>query len=525
MVPKTDAKMIQLELYAPGMSPLHRAGLGGLACTLHAWQRGMYSGAGTNWDHPFRFEINPDSITLELSEPQQAADALQKLFEFGFQINSDGLIFLPGQFNSPLDSALLADLQAGYLLTFLQHGASRKLAKSESQVCHSLSGEGDWEVPVTYRKCSWFKQQSGWKDLVDRSGLFQTQPIRIDGSIYPGASIRHFAYKYQTAVKESLKRILPLYFSLVGCLAVAVNRGVGIMLVPEVNDLHEFIQQRPRLNPQHASECRVLNSADAILQAKMRVGAKLGISSVTFQPTAWALQLKSRVKTCEVGALDDLTISRFRKVYAALQPRIVEAETSFNRSKSEQTIFKAFQSGYRVDSILRSLIAENLIARKPWYSGFSTMMAKTNPASGKLFRDQVMFEVQGLHQLISDPEFWDRAEERILVETIQNAVSRLLSGKRAGMSNSARRSTPSSWEWAYEKIRGNLTRTQCQSQLQSLLGKLFDQSRTKIMSLTEYNQCLAFIYEDWQRCRDLSLLALVCFRGRVSEKQNLKKSA
>ncbi|QGQ25777.1 type I-MYXAN CRISPR-associated Cas8a1/Cmx1 [Gimesia benthica] len=525
MVSVNDLKTIELELHAPGMSPLHRAGLGGLACTLHAWQKGMCSGAGTNWDYPFRFEIKTDSITLELSEPQQAANALQKLFEFGFQINSDGLIFLPGQFHSPPDSALLADLQAGYLLTFLQHGTSRKLAKNESQVCHRLSGGGSWEVPVAYRKWSWFKQQSGWKDLIDQHGRFQTQPIRIDSSIYPGASIRHFAFKNQTAIKEPLKRILPLYFSLVGCLAMAVNRGVGILLVPEVKDLHEFIQQRPRLNPQHASECRVLNSADAILQAKMRVGAKLGINSVTFQPTPWALQIKSRVKTCEVGTLDDLTISHFQKVYDALRPRIVALESDLNRSSSKQTTVKAFQSGYRVDSIMRSLIAENLIARKPWYSGFSSMMSKTNPNTGRLFRDQVMYEAQGLHQLISTPGIWGRDEERLLVGMIQNAVTGLLSGKRSEAIHSARRSAPSTCGWAYEKIRLKLARTQCQSQLRSLLSQLLNQSSSKKTLSTEYNQCLAFINEDWQRCRDLSLLALVCFSGRVSEEQKLKQSA
>jgi CRISPR-associated protein Cas8a1/Csx13 len=152
------------------------------------------------------------------------------------------------------------------------------------------------------------------------------------------------------------------------------------------------------------------------------------------------------------------------------------------------------------------------------------MMSKTNPNTGRQFRDQVVYEAQGLHQLISTPGIWDRDEERLLVGMIQNAIAGLLSGKRSEAFHSTR-SAPSTFGWAYEKIRLKLARTQCQSQLRSLLSQLLNQSRSKKLSSTEYNQCLAFIDEDWRRCRDLSLLALVCFSGRVSEEQKLKQSA
>ncbi|QDT27680.1 CRISPR-associated protein Cas8a1/Csx13 [Gimesia panareensis] len=509
----TEAKTIRLELFAPGMTPLHRAGLGGLACTLHAWQRARDAGSASRLELPFQFKVNSDSIVLHLPESAQVGVMLRSLFEFGFQINADGLIYLPGQFQTPPDSAVLADLQAGSLLTFLQHGSSRKLAKNESQVSHFDSENGDWEIPVTFRKCSWFKHQTGWKTLIDSQGELQNQAVRIDGAIYPGASVRHFAYKHQTAIKEPLERVLPLYFALVGCLSLPVNRGVGVLLIPEVKDLREFIRLRHSLNPQHAPGYRVTNAADAILQAKLRVGARLEFSAVTFQPTSWARQQKSRVKTCEVGALDDSTMDRFRRIYAALPPRIVSPPESGNALAVSARI-RTFQTGYRVDSVVRSLIADNLVAQVPWYSGFSSLMSRINPVTGAPFRDQVLFERRGLRQLVSDQGLWDQVEEWHFVKAIQGAVTQSRTGnfRLRGMRFD-------------DQLRLKLTGVQTVGQLRSVLTDLFDRSQAGPAQLLEWYRSLTLLGDDWQRIRDLSLLALVSSGSRFSEGHSLRKTA
>lgn len=511
MKQNTEVKSIQLELFGPGMTPLHRAGLGGLACTLQAWQRTLEAGNETRWEFPLRFEIEADSLALHLPGDARGADALRQLFEFAFQITEDGLMFLPGQFNAEPEPAVLADLQAGLLLTFLQHGSSRKLANNEAHVSYCCSENGDWEIPVAFRKCSWFKHQSGWKELLDRQGNLQAEPIKIDGAIYPGASVRHFAYKHQTAIKEPLERVLPLYFALVGCLALPVNRGVGVLLVPEVKDLCEFVALRPGLNPCRPSEFRVTNAADAILQARLRVGTQRKISAVTFKPTAWARQQKSRVKTCEVDVLDDAVTDLFQKVYAALPPRVV---SRLDDSKSPGESVKAFPIGYRVDSVMRSLIAENLVSRAPWYAGFSDLMSRTIPVTGKPFRDQIVYEKRGLQQLVFKEGLWTQEIERQLVEAVQNSVS-----------GACTAIVPSRWGTLYEKLRVDLGGAQTPALLRSVLTKLFQLGSARPSQLMAWSQSLAFISEDWQRCRDLSLLALVSSGGRDRREQSLRKSA
>src|SRR4051794_19882212 len=129
-VRNTDAPdHLTMRLFAPGMSLLHRAGLGGLACTLKAMEKQFADGlvAKTKLPAPFDgenppWQIDETSVTLRFGKPENAGKYLEKLFAFAFGIRKDGLISLPGQYASEPSAAVLADLQLGFTLTFLQHG-------------------------------------------------------------------------------------------------------------------------------------------------------------------------------------------------------------------------------------------------------------------------------------------------------------------------------------------------------------------------------------------------------------------
>src|SRR5262249_4002622 len=148
---------LEMRLFAPGMSLLHRAGLGGLACTLRAMEDQFDDG-------PVPWEVTADSITLLFGVPKNAGPYLERLVSFAFGIRDDGLIRLPGQFEVQASAAVLADMQAGLTLTFLQHGRVRQLAKDPSMVSYDPEGDGIPGVVVQYRKCSGFKHQEGWKE-------------------------------------------------------------------------------------------------------------------------------------------------------------------------------------------------------------------------------------------------------------------------------------------------------------------------------------------------------------------------
>ena len=93
----------------------------------------------------------------------------------------------------------------------------------------------------------------------------------MDGPISPGTVVRHVAYTGDTAAEDPPERMLPLYFALVGCLPLPVNRGVAALLVPEVENLTEFVYDRPAMTPTTATECQIANAADAALRSQWRL--------------------------------------------------------------------------------------------------------------------------------------------------------------------------------------------------------------------------------------------------------------
>src|SRR3954451_3450690 len=140
---------LTMRLYAPGMSALHRAGLGGLACTLKALESEYHAGRLSKAKQPAPFtgdappwEIDERSVTLKFGKPENAREYLKKLFAFAFGVRKDGLITLPGQHATEPATPVLADLQSGLSLTFLQHGKVRQFAKEPTTVSYDPEGEG-----------------------------------------------------------------------------------------------------------------------------------------------------------------------------------------------------------------------------------------------------------------------------------------------------------------------------------------------------------------------------------------------
>ncbi len=161
---------LRLLLGAPGMTILHRTGLGGLACTLRYIQRAHEAGAlwaedvpGGPWpryDQP-PWKMESDEIVLEFGEPPNAREYLKRLFAVAFGLK-DGLIWLPGQYGDmPPSLAVRAEMQAGLTLTFLQHGKTRGLAKKALTHEVDPTGDGASLVAIEYKPCEWYKHHSG----------------------------------------------------------------------------------------------------------------------------------------------------------------------------------------------------------------------------------------------------------------------------------------------------------------------------------------------------------------------------
>ncbi len=537
---------LTMSLFAPGMSALHRAGLGGLACTLKAMERQLKDGllAKSKLPAPFSdgtppWEIDEQSITLKFATPEHAGDYLKKLFAFAFGIRKDGLISLPGQYDSEPSAAVLADLQAGFTLTFLQHGRVRALAKVPTTASYDPEGEGVPGVVVQYKACSYFKHQKGWEELVDKDGCLIAGMIKVDGPLSPGTVVRHVAFTGDTGAEDPPKRMLPLYFALVGCLSLPVNRGVAALLVPDVTDLTEFVYDRPAMTPTTATECQIANAADAAFRAQVRVrknprrtaevksrarksiaGSALpGCYAMTFTPTPWASQQKSRVATIHVQPADDQILERFERAAQHLPPRIKTQVKKETIGKGKNKVTTERQESFRTDSIVRPLIAENLALGRKWYAGFLKLMTKINPATGKPYREQLTYpeERKGLHAMIADDKMWDEAGERTVVQAVHEA----LRGRYAQIADENKNNPVAMrnrFGGEYDRWRLAFAGAKTPDQFRKALCDLFSRAGRNSVLQKQWHEVLPMLRtSNWQHARDLALLALCSYQGRKEE--------
>jgi CRISPR-associated protein Cas8a1/Csx13 len=523
---------LTMSLFAPGMTALHRAGLGGLACTLKYIERAYQQGAlsddevpGGPWtvDRP-PWDVEPDRITLKFGQPASARAFLKNLFAIGFGLEPhDKLIRLPGQYDLAPNSAVRSDLQLGLTLTFLQHGKTRLLAKEPTTATHDPDGNGVPGVIVEYRQCSGYKHQKGWEDCVNaKTGCLSGTTVGIEGPLNPGAVVRHNAFSAPTKIDEPVERLLPLYFALVGCVALPVNRGVGVLLIPEVDDLESFAFARPLMTATNGRQSMAAGAADAGLQLQIRMkAAHLGLPAchaVTLRPTPWASQQKSRVESLHIPVLHGRDLDVFELALAHLKPRIAVRTIKESSGKVKAKVTKERREAFRVDSVVRPLIAENLARGRRWYVGFAKRMIAINPATDKPYRNQIAFEREGLNAMVTDDRAWDNDGETLVVRAVHEAINYRLGQIRKetdGESPKLSQATKNRWDKFRERLRLDLSGAKTQGQVRFVLCNLFSRAG-RLPSLKEGWQAMLPMFgeQEWQHTRDLALLAYASYAGK-----------
>jgi len=534
---------LTMRLFAPGMTAMHRAGLGGLACSLRSIEERFADGSideeelpGGPWeDGKPPWKVDSDQIMLDFKEPTRAGDFLLRLFSHSFMIlKGNDVIFLPGQYRNTPPMDVLADAQSAITLTFLQHGLTRTLSKNTTSLQIDAEGDGSKMIQVEFKSCTRFKHQEGWKVLVDKDGCIQSKPIEVSGPINPGAVVRHVAFTSSTKIEDPVDRVLPLYFAIVGCLALPINRGVGVLIVPEVDDLKRFQLLRPLMSPRNARDCKVAGASDAALQCQLRIlGSKEmeksdvpACTALLFRSTAWASQQKSRVDAIDIPRGDYKSLRTFELAVKELAPRvitIVSPKDSDKAKKAKATKKKAKAPMVDVvekapehfwsDSIVRPLVADNLARGQPWYRGFHDLMTKLDPVSKKPKRLKLSFEKAGLKNMIDKVE-WNDQGEKAIVQAVHQAIRQRL-GQIAGENKGKTGTMKNRMQGEFDKWRLAFSGAKTPDQFRHSLCDLFGRAGINPVLKEHWTVILPWLSSatKWQLARDLSLLALASYTG------------
>ena len=500
------------DLFSPGMTPLHRAGLGGLVSTLRWIEKKVPKG-----DRPFgRWKIDERSVRFEWQNAKEAQSLFRQLFTLAFQIK-DGLIYLPGQYGDlspPLE--VRAALQEGLLLSFYDHGVQSRGKQGQAQ---DNAYEVD-EKPVTYRflPLAWYKHQRDGFELFQEALQGKLQLTR---TLFPGAIERHAGLS-GTHVTNSAALAMPLLFAPVGVLALRAggkrvnDRGKrkfkagAALLVPDLHCLTDVHYLLPTWLPRNGRDCQVMNVSDAALQAELRLRSRNLLNPGTIPtlrcvwccPTDWNSRLQPPSSVTEVRVnIADPKLDQFEVAMQALTPPSPKKNGKTGKYRWPR-------------SHVRPLVADNLASGRPWYAGFTRLMTAQDQLSGNPIRNYLSFERKGLHAMTKETVVRAVHEAvrcrygRIAAENAKNPVARKNRMKRE-----------------YERLRLAFAGAKTADTFRHALTDLWSRAGSNSVLKETWPQVLPLLSVDkWQLARDLALLALASYQGREQGQEDIDLS-
>jgi CRISPR-associated protein Cas8a1/Csx13 len=246
----TQVHGMRLDLFAAGMTLLHKAGLAGLWMTLNAFEERRLQLKAGSW------KLADRSIELHWTD---RTEFFTSLFANSFKLTRDGLIWLTA-LGDPADNLQQAVIVHNAVLgTFLQHGKSRKADPSSNPAGAASFELGDETLAVHFQRVFSYPHQQF--DLADG--------VSVPGWLFPGAVVRHVAHGDLTAFKESSERLLPLLYAPAGVVYFqVVRRARGrrprfALVVPEISNLRDYAEARRAFLPLGAKELLVAGTAEA----------------------------------------------------------------------------------------------------------------------------------------------------------------------------------------------------------------------------------------------------------------------
>ncbi len=511
----------------PGMTPLLRAGLGGLAASLRAIL--LRSDPAADWPGPVRIgdgeaRVEQKRIVIDW-RGAPPDEVLRALFDGCFQVRTPpGVIQLPGTMNParPLDIALASALQGGLKKTFLQHGKTTTKAGASTVVGVEIDGQ---TMPVNVQPYSGFIHQTDGCDAVVEA--LKTGTVELAGWAYPGATDRHTGLSGATKCSYGPGAALCGCFALVGCLSLEVPRGggAGVLVIIEPSDLVRFAVTRPRLTPGRLADAYVTGPGDAVLAVHLAmrldevVSRGPGVAAahgVALRTMPWASQQKTRAATVTVSSVEPARLDLYADVVRTLPNRIVPHAVDEAEADGSAGFFAA-------TSALRAFVAENIAAGGPWFRGFARATtggkkprfihyyrARDRKNLGALYPDE-------RNGLITMLKYLEEAEGA-LVRAVHIALRQRFGAIAEESKDAAPQTMKNRFSGERDRWRFAFSGARTPQQTRAALADLWSRAGSNKELKAHWEVILPLLRaEHWETARDLALVALASYRGASND--------
>lgn len=505
-------------LHDPGMTPMLRCGLGGLAAALHCMWLESVRGEDDPPKWPASVPLGPGCAAVEprrviIDWGGDAEATLAALFgaTFGLQegVVALGGTFLPGR---PPALPVLAQRQNALKRTFLQHGKST--TKAGAPQIRELQID-DVAVDVLVQPYSDYAHRAAAADVLE---ALAKGAVRLAGWAQPGAAQRHVKFG-QTKWEYDAGQAIAAVFAIVGSVSLEViGSGAGALVLLEPDDLVLFSIRRPRLAGGRATLASSLGDAmlainyawyveDAIAEAP---GVRT-THGVVLRVTPWNSKQKVRTAILEPprARFTDADLHLYHRLRGLLPSRNVPRK---HPKPGEPRSFLA-------RSELLAFITDNLAAGRRWFRGFAT--ARTDDK-----KPRFIHQYAGAHNL-GALRFTDKAglitmvdeqlepAELALVRSVHAALSiqfaRIFDDTK-DLSTDARNKRI---EKERDRWRMAFAGAKTQALLRQALADLWSRAGHNKVLKDHWPEVVALLKPTrWQEARDLSLIALASYKGK-----------
>ena len=501
------------QLTDPNFTIYHRAALGGLAATIHAWDGDFPEGIQAKFESDF-LQITWDETLTE-------QEALSRILAASFKLTEDKLIELPGQFIGEDCADLRLAVHDGLSHTFLQHNKMRPGEKDPRLFPLRVEGEENSQ-PMSYKAINSYAHQkaqgTGLLDIVKKGEVGKFPLIAtIPQSVIPGAMTG------KKALQSSAKEVILLLYLMVGAVVFLLRprthkeKAQYCIIVPDVTDLLEFADSMQSLTSSTQNFQRFSNTylgrvvggvEEAALSFMIDISARsiAGCQAIAMGKVAWDKNQINRSISIKVGGkYPEINVFRAAKQYFGGSKRITSSEG---------------KSFVIPSSPLPELIAANLAADQHWCRHFKELVAEQKDFRNLLFRregihkmsKQVKDEIdvaiiESFHQAWEwiRGRLWSRAEEESKKKNIdaKDIYYRFL-------------------EVESEKIRNQILRLKTPDLLANwFLRFCADATRGRSLPILAHQsqKIRKFIFElrNFQRFQNLLLFSLVSYKSKVFE--------
>jgi CRISPR-associated protein Cas8a1/Csx13 len=483
------------------LTMLHSAGMAGLAMTLERLDK-LYPQPD---QRPTGLVWSLDEVKIELFWTGDDAISLEWLIGESFKIDEDGLISLTGLVPTDMDFPARLAVHQGVTKSFLQHGRSRKSAGDAT----AFISIDDKDVEISYKKLASYAHQNFTKDLCDRQGRLQTQPIGIKSWLYPGATVRHNVDEKVTIFRESPELALALLFAPLACQFFLLPNGDFfhnpriVLVIPGVTNLIASVKSCLSIAAVNYRERCILNQKEAgwrFFERDRQINSNdnriTTCQLVTFQAETWAKQqrLRSHVEVMEVR--DDL-LDRYQQLTSKLfTNRVVITK------KGER---------FLVATKTHNLIVENIIRGSPFFRGLSQIIIDVN------YWTELKIDRNHLSKIMNDNESLDRKTYKIFIVACHKA----LRTEFAKLYDKAEANEYIQFDRLKKRIRQEMIVCGDARSFRRWLVRFWSGCSDNVADFNDIDDLLPSILVegDWELFRDLALLSLVTYEHIAKNKK------